>query len=417
MAKNYICGLDIGTSKVAACAVEIKKGKIIEVFFESLDSQGLKKGSVVDSIALVECVGKVLKNLRERSGLNIKAVHTNISGQDVSARHSRAVIPLAERGNKIVVQADIENVIHQAFMLGSVIDEEVIHHIPYSYTVDNKTDLANPLGLYGHKLEVDLYMVCAKLASVQTVTYAVNQAGYDVKEIFLSGLATSEVVFDRDFKKGNNILCDIGSDITEVMFFKDGVIRDIQIIPQGGSELTRALAEGLKIPLELAKELKFSSGTVDGNLVQDEESQILIKKDNQYQPIKKKQVLDILNSRTQDMCAYLKDAVEKTAALNEIDHFVLTGLTILQEGFLEMLEANIGIPVEFARIREPQIAPFINKNPALSGRKYLVYATALGLACKELYGYEAKTLTVQKSARNPFLKALNKLKEVYQEYF
>jgi cell division protein FtsA len=417
MARNYICGLDIGTSKIASCLVETRKGKVVDVFFEAQDSQGVRNGSVVDSIALVECIGKVLKSLKDRSGINIKTVNANISGQDITTKHSRAAIPLSEKGNKIISMVDTENVIRQAFILGSVIDEEVIHQIPYSYSVDNKSDIANPLGLYGHKLEVDLYLVVAKLASVQTISYAINQAGYDVKEIFLSALATSEVVFDHDFKKGNNVLCDIGSDITELAFFQDGVLRNIGILPQGGADLTRALQEGLNLPFDLAKEVKISAGTVDEPASLDENSQILIKKDNEYLPIKKKQVADILNARTKTMCSYLKQAVEKNIALNEIKHFVLTGRTILQEGFLEMLEANTGIPVEFARIRDPQIGPFVNKNPALSGRKYLAYSTALGLACKELYGYEPKTLTIQKSSHNPLLKAVNKLKEVYQEYF
>ncbi len=417
MAKNYICGLDIGTSKIASCVAEIKNGKVADLFFESGESRGVCKGSVVDSIELVECLGKVLKALKAKSGINIKAVHTNISGQDVTLKHSRAIIPLAERGNKVISTLDIENVARQAFVLGSSIEDEVIHQIPYSYTVDNKTGIMNPLGLYGHKLEIDLYLVCVKLSSVQTVSYAINQAGYDVKEIFLSGIATSEVVFDDELKKGVNILCDIGNDITELFFFKDGILRDIKILSLGGNDLTSALKEGLNISLDLARDIKISSTTMDESAVFDGNKQILVKKDNEYMPIKKKQVSDILNARTKTICLALKDTVEKNMDLKEIKHFVLTGRTILQEGFLEMLETNIGIPVEFARIRDSLIAPFVNQNQGLNGRKYLTYATALGLVCKELYGYEPKTLTIQKFSSNPVLKAVNKLKEIYQEYF
>jgi cell division protein FtsA len=417
MGKNYICAVDIGTSKIAACVAEIKRGKIVDLFFEAQESRGVKKGSVVDSVELVECVGKVLKALKAKSGINIKAVHTNISGADVTTKHSRAIIPLAERGNKVISSLDQDNVIAQAFTLGSTIEDEVIHQIPYSYTVDNKTDISNPLGLYGHKLEVDLYLVCAKLSSVQTINYAVHQAGYDAKEIFFSGLATSEVVFDQELNKGVNILCDIGSDITEIILFKDAQLREVKILPLGGADLTRALQEGLNIPFELAKDIKISSGPLDEVSLSDDNNQILVRNDNAYQSIKKKQVTDILNAKTKSICLYLKDAVEKTAALNEINHFVLTGRTVLQEGFLEMLEAETGIRVELARIRDPQVAAAVNKNPALSGRKYLTYVTALGLVCKQLYGYAPKTPFIAKSNRNPFIKAVNKLKEVYLEYF
>jgi len=416
MGKDYICGLDIGTSKIAACAAVVRKGRVQEIFFESQESRGIKKGAVVDSVELVECVGKVMKALKAKSGINIKSVNTDISGSDVITKHSRAIIPLAERGNKVITSLDTDNVIRQAFILGSTIEDEVIHQIPFSYTVDNKSGILNPLGLYGHKLEVDLYLVCAKLAGVQTINYAINQSGYDVKEMFLSGLATAQAVFDGEFQKGVNVLCDIGCDITEMIFFKDGLLRQIKIFPAGGSDLTSALQEGLNIPQDLAKDIKISYGNVDEPQAADN-NQILVKKDNGYQPIGKKQVSDLLNAKTKSMCLYLKDEVGKTVALKDIKHFVLTGRTILQEGFLEMLEANTGIPVEFARIRDPQVASLVNNNASLSGRKYLTYATALGLVCKELYGYQPRTLTVSKTGNNPLLKVTNKLKEIYQEYF
>lgn len=417
MGKNYVCGLDIGTSKISACVAEIRKNRVSELFFESGESRGLKKGSVVDSIELVESVGKVLRSLKAKSGINIKCVQTNISGADVLTKHCRGIIPLAERGNKVITTLDVNNVVGQAFILGSTIEDEVIHQIPFSFTVDNKTDITNPVGLYGHKLEVDLYLVCAKLSSVQTINYAVHQAGYDVKEIFLSGLATSEAVLDEELKKGVNILCDIGSDITEIIIFKDGLLRDIKMLFWGGSDLTRALAEGLNIPFELAKEIKISSGTLDDHQTADDDHHILVKNDNDYQSIKRKQVADILQAKTKSLCLSLKDTVEKAAALNEICHFALTGRTILQEGFLEMLEADLGIPVEFARIRDPQFGPIVNKDPALAGRKYMTYATAIGLVCKQLNGYHPQILNSSKSSRNPLIKAVNKLKEVYFEYF
>ena len=166
MGKDYICGLDIGTTKISASVAAIRKGKVAELFFETQESRGVKKGAVVDSIELVECVGKVLKTLKAKSEIKIKVVSTNISGQDVFTKHSRAIIPLAERGNKVINSLDIVNVSRQAFVLGSTIEDEVIHQTPYSFSVDNKTDIANPLGLFGHKLEVDLYLVCAKLSSV-----------------------------------------------------------------------------------------------------------------------------------------------------------------------------------------------------------------------------------------------------------
>jgi cell division ATPase FtsA len=48
MASNYICALDIGSSKVAAVVAEIKRKRITNMFFETILSKGIKRGVIVD---------------------------------------------------------------------------------------------------------------------------------------------------------------------------------------------------------------------------------------------------------------------------------------------------------------------------------------------------------------------------------
>ena len=255
---NYICAIDIGSSKISGCVARINKKVIDNVFFETLPSKGIKRGIIVDSIDVVGCIGKAIKNLKAKSGINIKFIYTNISGQDIVTRRSRAIIPLAERGNKVITVSDIQRVNEQARVLGSSLEEEIIHRIPSSYTIDSKSNIANPLGLYSHKLEVDLYLVCGKLSSIQNLSRAVNQAGYEIRELFFSGLATSKAALNKDYSQGLNIFCDIGSDTTELLIFKDGMLKDIEILPIGADDLTVNLQESLKIPFDLAEDIKRS---------------------------------------------------------------------------------------------------------------------------------------------------------------
>ena len=419
MFTRYICGLDIGSSKVAAALAVLTRGTISGLFFEVAESRGVSKGCVVDSVELVEVVSRVLKGLKAKSGVSVKSLHANISGQNIVTKHSRSIIPLAERGNKMITALDIEKVVQQAFILGSTIEEEVLHQIPVSFCVDHKANIANPAGLFGHKLEVDLYLICARLAAVQTIAYAINQAGCDVEEISVSGLATCEAVFDDGFRSGNNILCDIGADFTELVFVRDGALRSLHILPMGGADLARAITEGLSVSEDLTRQILSSYGTVDDHpaLDQDQDQQMLVRSDTGFQPVSRKQVAGILNAKTASLCLFLKDVIEKEISLSEVRRFVLCGRTALQEGFIEMVESRMGIPVEFARILESRIASLTAHHPGLSGRKYLTFATALGMVCKELTGYTPKTVVKPKLSHNPLVRTVHKLKEVYQEYF
>jgi cell division protein FtsA len=417
MLNNYICALDVGSSKISACAAQIRKRQVSNLFFESAASRGVRDGVIVDSIALIDAVEKLLRNLKKKSGINIKFLHVNISGQDIVTKHSRAIIPLAERGNKVITVSDMQRATEQARILGSSLEEEIIHIIPSSYSIDSKSNITNPIGLYSHKLEVDLFLVCGKMSSVETLSRVINQAGYEVSRMSFSGLATSKAVFDRKMKEGVTVFCDIGSDITEILIFRDGLLKDIEILPLGGNNLTFQIQEALKIPFDLAEDIKRSYGVVGDPEKLDENKEILVKKSDFYKPIKQKAVSQIVSTGAKLICLQIKEAVEKKIPLYEINNFVIVGRMMLLEGFIEMLEGSLGIQVRLGRIADPKMLSLVKENNELSGQRYLAYLTPLGMICESLEVNPIGILPVQSLPKNLLLKAVNRVKEVYQEYF
>jgi hypothetical protein len=104
--------------------------------------------------------------------------------------------------------------------------------------------------------------------------------------------------------------------------------------------------------------------------------------------------------------------------LNEVSNFVVAGRSVLLEGFLEMLESTLGIPVKLAKLGHPQLLSLAGSNELLSGHKYLTYLTALGLICQALRVEELPQFSaVVESSRNPVSRLISRAKEVYQEYF
>jgi cell division protein FtsA len=415
--KGYICALDIGSSKIACALAIVKRNHIENIYFDCIPSRGVKDGVIVDAVELVDLVSKVIKNLEQQSGIKVKFIHTNFSGKDISTKHSHAIIPLAERGNKVITSFDIQKANEQARILGSNMDEEIIHIIPSSYSIDSKSNVINPVGLYSHRLEVDLYLVCARIASLQSLSRAINQSGHEIRNLSFSGLATSKAVLGREHKFGVTVVCDIGSDVTEIVLFKDGLLRDIQILPVGGNMMTQHLSQALRINSELAEDIKRSCAiTAEANSLSDDK-EILVKKDESYRPIKQKEVSQITATAARFITTAIKEATENKMPLYEVNNFVVVGKTLFADGFIELLENTLGVPVKLGQINNPQIALLVKENSELSGQKYLTYLTCLGMVCEELETKSVGTLPLEKPVKNLVLKAINRFKEVYQEYF
>jgi len=284
LSNNYLCAVDIGSNKIAASLAQVRRNRIENIYFDTAVSSGIKGGAIVDALELVGCLSRILKELKAKSGARFKFIHTNFSGSGISTKHSHAIIPLAERGNKVITSTDIANANEQARILGSSLDEEIVHVIPSSYSIDSKSNVVNPVGLYSHRLEADLFLICAKLSSLQSFSRAVSQAGYEIRDISFSGLATSKAVFGREEKKGLSVLCDVGSDITDLLIFKDGLLQDIQVLNLGGNNLTLMLSEGLKINYELAEDIKRSYAVIGDAGEIPEEKEILVKRTNSTSP-------------------------------------------------------------------------------------------------------------------------------------
>jgi cell division protein FtsA len=254
---------------------------------------------------------------------------------------------------------------------------------------------------------------------LESLTRAVNQAGYNLEDVFLSGIATSQAVFSQENKSGLNVLCDMGADITELLIFKDGLLKGFKILPVGGGSITAALSEGLKISQGLAEDVKRSYTSAGDYEYIAQDKEILIKKDKEYLPIKQRQATEISTSATKKVCEKIKLTLDEMVALTEIDNFVVAGRAVELEGFLEMLESALGISVHLAKISHPEITPFIRKEESLSGHKYLSYLTALGimiLAESKPQPWQSCGMPLQ-SKRRSVLGMINRAKEIYQEYF
>ncbi len=414
---SYICAIDIGSSKIAVSLALLKNKRISDMFFETAECAAIKGGAVVDSVALVETVERLMKNMRGRCGVKVRHVLANISGKHISTRHSGAVIPLADRGNKVVTNSDAQRAIEQARILGSSIDEEILHYFPWRYGVDASNEVANPLGLYSHRLEVDLYLICARLSAVQTITHVINQAGFDVKNLTLSGLATAQAVFGQARPKGYSVLCDIGSDVTELLVFKEGVLKSITMLELGGATISAGIAAGLQIPLELAEDIKMPvTDVVDPQRI-PEDQEVLIRKEALYKPVKQRAIAAIINAQAVEMCSRIKQALDPGLPWMEVTAFVVSGRTVLQDGLLEMLERTFGIPVTVGRVADPDLQQFVATKDVLAGQKYLAYLTSLGMVSKEMNSTFKYPCTRPDLPRHPVKRLVSKLHDLYSEYF
>ena len=407
MREQYYCGLDLGAQGIKAALIrehQDDQPELLGVY--SVKTEGFQDDSISDMGELSESIHAAISGLSDKTRVKIKEVQVGVGGDLLEQRATSAVIPLVDRGTKIIGHRDVKKVQKQAKLLGVQIDESVLHDFPQFYKVDDVNIAVNPLGLYGRKLEIRSLLMTLHNTIMKNLVKTVNQAGYDVADVFFSSLGASFVSLNSFQKRQGCVLIDIGHSVTNFLVYKDNFLRCLWTQKWGGDKISRALAQQLCIPLGLAEDIKTSYANVlkEGR---DQQEEILIKRDEGYLPVQKKQMAAAMEPEIARFLGIVRKGLQQSGFLDQLrsDIFLCGGGALLP-GLPERLEQELRLPVKLAVTR------FSSRRLSSAAR----FLPAVGLA-------EGGRLKLRGDAvlrdhcGHRMSRIWNRVKDLYQEYF
>ena len=183
-----------------------------------------------------------------------------IAGQHIrSIQHTDYVI--RSNPEEVISGRDIQLLIDQVNKLAMLPGEEIIHVLPQEFKIDGQSEIKEPIGMYGGRLEASFHVVVGQAASIRNVGRCIQSAGIELSGLTLEPLASSDAVLSQEEKEAGVALIDIGGGTTDLAIFKDGIIRHTAVIPFGGNVITEDIKEGCSIIEKQAELLKVKFGS------------------------------------------------------------------------------------------------------------------------------------------------------------
>ena len=139
--------------------------------------------------------------------------------------------------------------------------EEIIHVLPQDFKVDGQSEIKEPIGMYGGRLEANFHVVVGQVSSIKNIGRCIKSAGLKMGDITLEPLASADAVLSNEEKEAGVALIDIGGGTTDLAIFKDDIIRHTAVIPFGGNVITEDIKEGCSIIEKQAELLKIKFGS------------------------------------------------------------------------------------------------------------------------------------------------------------
>lgn len=258
---NYSVGLDIGTTKIVAIiGRENEYGKIEVLGTGKSKSLGVHRGVVNNITQTISSIQQAVEQAEVNSGLKIGSVVVGIAGQHIrSLQHSDYIT--RPNSEEVINNDDLDKLCNQVYKLVMLPGEEIIHVLPQEYRVDGQSEIKEPKGMYGGRLEANFHVVVGQVSSIKNIGRCIKSAGLDLGNITLEPLASAEAVLSQEEKEAGVALIDIGGGTTDLAIFKDGIIRHTAVIPFGGNVITEDIKEGCSIIEKQAELLKIKFGS------------------------------------------------------------------------------------------------------------------------------------------------------------
>ena len=257
---------EIGTAKVAAVVGEVTdSGGVNVIGIGQCPSRGVRKGEVVNADAAAEDVRNAIVEAEKSADVEIASVYLSVTGSHLTSLNTHGVFEAAADDHEIS-PPDVNEVLANAKVFNRPSENTVLHAIRQHFTVNGQAGIADPTGMFGRKLELDMHVIHGVTTRLHHPMRVVKGLQLEVEEVVFSGLASSLAILNNEQKQMGSLVVDFGAGTTEYVVYADGVIKHTGVIAVGGDHVTNDLSYGLRMAPARAAALKKEHGaaTIEG---------------------------------------------------------------------------------------------------------------------------------------------------------
>ena len=414
MSSEFIVSLDIGTSKVRVIIGELNNGTIQIVGVGTAESRGIKKGAIVDIDQTVHSIREAVDQAERMVGIDVDEVFVGISGNHIELHASHGVVAVSSDDREIRHE-DIERVLQASRVIAMPPEREIIDVVPKQFLVDGLSDIQDPRGMIGVRLEVEATIITGSKTIVHNMIRCVEKAELGIAGVYLLPLACSEVALSSDEKQLGVVLADIGAGATTIAIFEHGHLVATRVLPVGGEYITNDVSIGFRTQYDVAERIKVKYGCA---VIEDAASDVTFKVthigSNEEQEYNQVELAEIIEPRVEEIFQLITREVEQMGYKEPpAGGYVLTGGVMSLVGAKKV--ARNTLATASVRVAEPDDVGV--RNPS--------YTSGVGMirlalkhqpgATRSASGGQATKAKTKRSTRNkePFLQRVkNWLSEI-----
>jgi len=353
MTNAPFAALEIGTSKVCALVGELREdGNIMITGMGNCPSFGVRKGVIVDLEKAAGCVQTAIQEAETSGSVEIRQVYLLVNGEHIRGSLNQGSVPVFDPARGISAD-DIDDVTDIARAINLPHDNELLHTIPQTYSVDGQAGIINPQGMHGARLSLDMLIVHGSRNILNNTIKAARDVGLEVLDVAFSGLCSALAALTPEQKECGAAVFDLGAGTTSHVVYADDAIAAMGVIAVGGDHITNDISQGFTISLRRAEALKQEAGAAVTD-TGDRFRRIVIPQEVGFPAcsVAAGDLNSIINARMDETFRIIKNELEKKSLLQELGAgVILTGGGSHLKGVETLAEEIFGVSCSIGKPR------------------------------------------------------------------
>ena len=265
--ESMYAAVDIGTSKIISIVARLgPEGELKPLGTGVAPSNGVQQGVIDDfgevknslQESMAECLRYVGRNPVDR-------FHVVVNGDHLVSVNSTEMLGSGEEVVTITDQRLRSLMSSTSGSLEQQLDsrsEQTLHMIPMRYRLDGMTGVRNPTGLDTSELQLEAHIVRGMSVPLGNTVRALQSCKAKVDGMIAHPLASAEGVLTADEREMGVVVVDIGAGTIKTAIYREGTPIFSSVVPMGGNQLTRDMAVAMRVPYQMAEDLKVQFGHV-----------------------------------------------------------------------------------------------------------------------------------------------------------
>ena len=363
--KHAAAAIDLGATKTTVLVGSSDtEGHTNVEGFGMVESTGFQNGGIGDIQKVRAGIQEATRLAEESSGTRILSAIVGIAGEHLRSQNERGIITIADR-NYPITEEDRERVLEMAGQINISTSQQIIHMLPRKFWIEGTEHVADPVGMYGTRLDAETHIIVGAASSIENLRLCVEGAGVKVDGFLPESVAAAKSALPDEERMQGVALIDIGASTSSICIYEEGAVSHSASLALAGEHLTRDLTQVLRCPWESAEQLKKTYGVAVSSMAPLEETvEIQAFGNPPEKTIQTRHVAEILQARCEEILQEIEVELRRTKTLERIAAgLVLTGGTSSLEGLCQLasqklrLPARIGYPTRFENIPEEFSSP------------------------------------------------------------